>query len=383
MLKTWFFKLLFFRTLFVLFWIVFSFLSPISYAGETVTAKSSQESTPFSGADFWREIRDGQKGNTAAMGIDEGQLINVNGQRWREIRNHWVSPIGLAVLLSSAGGIFLFYLWAGKIALVNQRTGKKVLRWTPFERAMHWFTAIIFILLALSGIILLYGKHFIMPMISETFWGSIILGAKLAHNYLGPLFVLGLVSMLFKWFKNNILNNVDMEWFKQGGGMLKNGCHPDAGFCNGGEKIWYWIIATVGIVVCVTGLIMDFPIFGQTRGVMQVANILHGISSLGLLAVAFGHIYIGTVGTEGVFEGMATGYVDESWAKQHHKLWYETLEEENTPTSSIQPTSIQTTDNQDVSNQDVSNKDLSNQAPSDQHQSDQDIPNQDLPNKEP
>jgi formate dehydrogenase subunit gamma len=26
---------------------------------------------------------------------------------------------------------------------------------------------------------------------------------------------------------------------------------------------------------------------------------------------------------EGSYDGMASGYVDEAWAKEHHQLWYE------------------------------------------------------------
>ena len=42
-----------------------------------------------------------------------------------------------------------------------------------------------------------------------------------------------------------------------------------------------------------------------------------------LIAVALGHMYIGSIGTEGVLEGMVSGEVDEGFAKQHHSLWYE------------------------------------------------------------
>ncbi len=168
---------------------------------------------------------------------------------------------------------------------------------------------------------------FLKPVTSLDAWGALIYAAKVGHNYLGPLFVLGLLTMLIKWFKNNLFNKVDWEWFKQGGGILPNGKHPQAGFCNGGEKVWYWLLATAGVVVCVTGLIMDFPIFGQLRSDMQLANIIHAVFSLGLIAAAMGHIYIGTAGTEGAFEGMATGYVDETWAKQHHGLWYDEVKD--------------------------------------------------------
>lgn len=318
-----------FRALLAMFMVIISIWSPLGTAEEGAKADPQKEMVQLAGAEFWKEVRAGESGYTTAKGAEAGQLINVDGERWRRIRNERISPIGLLFLGGSAGGLLLFYLWAGRVALAHERTGKKVMRWTPFERALHWFTAINFLILGITGVLLLYGKHFIKPVAPEVVWGSIIYAAKLAHNYLGPLFVIGLLCMLVKWMKNNFINKVDIEWFKQGGGILPNGKHPDAGFCNGGEKAWFWLLATVGVVVCITGLVMDFPIFGQTRDNMQIANLLHGIASLGLLAAAFGHIYIGTAGTEGALEGMTTGYVDESWAKQHHKLWLDEIQGES------------------------------------------------------
>jgi formate dehydrogenase subunit gamma len=68
---------------------------------------------------------------------------------------------------------------------------------------------------------------------------------------------------------------------------------------------------------------------------MQWANIIHAIGALGLTAVALGHIYIGTIGTEGAIEGMATGYVDETWAKEHHNLWYEEVKDQAIPEADL------------------------------------------------
>lgn len=305
-----------------------SLFLPVSNAEEGINLNLEETQQQSARSDFWRGVRDGDKGFTTISGKEQGQLINVDGQLWRNIRNQWVSPIGLIFLGGSAGSILIFYLWAGKIALTNKRTGKKVRRWSPFDRAMHWFVAATFLVLGLSGVMILYGRYFIKPLTSEALLGAILNGAKMSHNYIGPLFFLSLLFMLIKWLKNNLFTKVDIEWIKQGGGMLPNGKHPDAGFCNAGEKLWFWLIATLGIVVCLSGLVMDFPVFGQTRDVMQIANIVHGFASLTFLAAAFGHIYIGTIGTEGVLEGMTTGYVDESWAKQHHKLWHDEVEEE-------------------------------------------------------
>ncbi|MBD1556859.1 formate dehydrogenase subunit gamma [Vibrio sp. S9_S30] len=314
------------RILIATFALFLVFVSNPIFADESASAE--KEMIQLAGADYWRQVKDGVEGYTTSQGLEQGVLINTTGQRWREIRNKWITPLGGYVILGAAGVLLAFYLWAGQIKLAKERTGNKVLRWTPFERALHWYTASLFLILALSGLMLMYGKYIMMPVVSTSVWGFLISAAKISHNYLGPLFVLGLAGMLIKWMKNNFFNKVDLEWFKQGGGILPNGKHPEADFCNGGEKIWFWMLATAGVTICVTGLIMDFPMFNQTRDVMQVVNVIHAIASLGLIAASLGHIYIGTVGTEGALEGMKTGYVDETWAKQHHNLWYKKVEKQ-------------------------------------------------------
>jgi formate dehydrogenase subunit gamma len=68
---------------------------------------------------------------------------------------------------------------------------------------------------------------------------------------------------------------------------------------------------------------MDFPNFGQGRSVMQVANVIHAVAATLFMAASLGHIYLGTIGMKGAYDAMRTGYVDEVWAKEHHRIWYE------------------------------------------------------------
>ncbi len=78
-----------------------------------------------------------------------------------------------------------------------------------------------------------------------------------------------------------------------------------------------------GITVGITGVLLDFPIWGQTRFTMQLSHVIHATVAVLFVALSFGHIYMGTLGVEGVFESMWTGYVDTVWAQQNHDLWYE------------------------------------------------------------
>lgn len=252
-------------------------------------------------------------------------LINSSGETWRQFRNRWVSIGGLIAIGGVLAILTIFYLIVGQKKLDEPRSGRKILRWTAFERALHWTVAALFILLALTGLLLLFGKFLFPNVVSAAFWGEMMTVTKLVHNYTGPLFGVTLIIMLAKWLKMNLPRKHDWEWFKQGGGMVGNK-HPSAGFTNAGEKAWFWLLAFAGLLVITSGLVLDFPNFGQGRDTMQWANIVHAVLSLLLIAASFGHIYIGTLGTEGAAEGMISGYVDESWAKQHHDLWYQEIQ---------------------------------------------------------
>ncbi|MGO2392051.1 formate dehydrogenase subunit gamma [Halomonas sp. AOP12-C2-37] len=280
-------------------------------------------------ADQWRQVRSGETGpNYRDSRYDSNySLINASGETWRQIRNRWVSPFGMIAIGGTAALITLFYLIVGRKHLEAPRTGRKLLRWSLVMRALHWTVATLFITLALTGLNLLLGKFIFRTLFGDAFWAWMIAASKVLHNYLGPIFGILLVVMLVSLIKENIPKKHDWVWFKKGGGMIGKQ-HVEAGFANGGEKAWYWLLASVGVLVIASGFVLDFPNFNQGRDTMQWANIIHAVGALGLTAVSLGHIYIGTLGTEGALEGMTTGYVDETWAKEHHSLWYEEVKDQ-------------------------------------------------------
>jgi formate dehydrogenase subunit gamma len=56
---------------------------------------------------------------------------------------------------------------------------------------------------------------------------------------------------------------------------------------------------------------------------VQLAQVVHSVVGVLYIAAMLVHVYMGTIGMEGAFEGMANGEVDVNWAKSHHSLWYE------------------------------------------------------------
>jgi len=297
------------------------------YVGiQEANAQAVQETNPRS--NYWRAVREGVSGYTAVEGQEAGVLIQ-GGNNWRQVRNGYVANYGGWALLGVLLAITLYFVIKRTIPIEGGRSGKKVRRWSGFERFMHWATASLFFILTITGLSMLFGRVVLIPLMGPKGFAAWAELGMWLHNNLGPWFAGFVVVMIAMWLRHNLLTAVDMKWFASGGGIIGN-AHPDAGFANGGEKLWFWFIATVGLLVIASGIVMNFPNWGFTRDQMQLANLIHGVGSMGWVAMWFGHAYIGTVGTEGSLEGMTSGYVDENWAKQHHNLWLDEVAQGDT-----------------------------------------------------
>jgi formate dehydrogenase subunit gamma len=250
------------------------------------------------------------------------------GRDWRHFHEVTLRWIGGIVIIGTLAALIGFYLWRGMVRIESGRSGRTIVRFNGFERFVHWMTATCFIILALSGLNITFGKPLLLPLIgaeSFTAWSQF---AKYAHNYLSFPFTIGVFLIFLMWVGGNIPNRVDVEWLKRGGGIVGHD-HPPANRFNAGQKMIYWIVVLGGGAVAVSGYVLMFPFYGTDIASMQVAQIAHAIVAVLFVAAMIGHIYIGTVGMEGAFEAMGSGTVDVNWAKEHHNLW---LEEEQART---------------------------------------------------
>jgi formate dehydrogenase subunit gamma len=244
------------------------------------------------------------------------------GREWRHFHEVTLRWIGGIAVLGMLGLVVLFYLARGMVKIENGRSGRKIVRFNGFERFVHWMTAACFIILALSGLNITFGKPLLLPLMGPeafTTWSEL---AKYAHNFLSFPFTIGVVLIFLMWVGGNIPNNVDAEWVKRGGGIIGND-HPPAYRFNAGQKMIYWIVVIGGGASAVTGYLLLFPFYGTGIEGMQIAQVVHAVVSVLFIAAMLGHIYIGTIGMEGAFEAMGEGTVDINWAKQHHRLWLE------------------------------------------------------------
>jgi formate dehydrogenase subunit gamma len=263
-------------------------------------------------------------------------LIQPEGREWREFRDVTLRWIGGVAIFGMLAVLTIFYLIRGMVRLERGRSGRTIVRFNSFERFMHWLTATCFILLAISGLNITFGRPLFLPLIGHDAFSEWSQWAKYAHNYLGFPFTIGVVLIFLMWLGGNIPNKVDVDWLKRGGGIVGRD-HPPAHRFNAGQKAVYWIVVVGGGLVAATGYVLMFPFYLSGIEGMQLAQVVHSIAAMLFIAVMLAHIYIGTIGMEGAFEAMGSGTVDVNWAEEHHKLW---LEEQNARTDARAQPSI-------------------------------------------
>lgn len=274
-------------------------------------------------ADFWRVVRLGLPGYTAVSSTGHKVLIQNGGENWREIRNSLIMPYSQWIMGLALAAMGLFFIFIGRDRLEKPLSGIRIVRFTFGERFLHWYTAVLFISMAVTGLSLLLGRLALIPYFGHQAVAGYLQAAKVVHNYGGPLFLAGVVLEFIIWVRHNIPKKIDLRWFRNMGGLIGSGPRPHSEKINGGEKAWFWLMILFSIGVGITGVLLDFPIWGQSRFTMQVSHVIHASVAILFITASFGHIYMGTLGAEGALEGMWKGSVDAAWAQQHQDLWYE------------------------------------------------------------
>lgn len=303
-----------------------------------------------SDADLWRayrfnetDIRSKSRHPAATVMIQE------SGMWWLEFRRGPLATYGALLLAGTVALLALFYLLRGRIRIEGEKTGRTVTRFKAIERFAHWMMAGSFVMLALTGLITLFGRMVLIPVFGHESFSALAIASKWVHNNISWAFMIGLVMVFFMWVLENIPNRTDLKWIAVGGGLLKKGVHPPAKKFNAGQKVIFWSIILLGTSISISGLSLlfpfDMPMFGKTFGLMnatglpdllgfgvlstdltphaemQYAQLWHAIVGFVLMAIIIAHIYIGSVGMEGAFDAMGNGEVEEQWAREHHSLW--------------------------------------------------------------
>ncbi len=302
-----------------------------------------------SDTDLWRALRNGEAGRVSGPNPQAGVMIQSEGDLWRSMRNGPLSTYGIYTLIGSIALIAVFFLLRGRIRIDGGPSDQRVERFSSIERSVHWLTASTFVVLALTGLNLLYGRYALIPLLGPDIFAWLTIAGKYAHNYLAFGFMIGLVLMFVFWVVHNIPNHHDLIWLLKGGGMLMKGVHPPSKKFNAGQKILFWLVILGGLSLSLSGIALLFPFkftmfadtfalsnswFGTTLPTaltpiqeQQYAQLWHAIVGVVMTVVIIGHIYIGSIGMEGAFDAMGNGEVDLNWAREHHNLWVKDLEQ--------------------------------------------------------
>ena len=319
----------------------------------TQTNAERKQVQPGNNAPMWRQVGTGVTGYSSlpkSEAPEAGNLIQPfvqypgskvtnAGEAWRQVRNNWIIPYGGATLLIVLGAVALFYWRKGEMRLHAPETGRQIERFTPLERSAHWANAIAFVALAVSGVVMAYGKFFILPVIGLTLFGWLTYALKNLHNFAGPLFAVSLVIVFFTFVKDNLPRKEDWTWIVKGGGLL-SGQEVASHRFNAGEKVVFWGgVMFLGLIIVGSGLVLDKLVPGliYERSTMQISHMVHAVAGVLMMAMFIGHIYLGTIGMQGAYKGMRTGYVDETWAKEHHELWFDDVKSGKIPAQRSQP----------------------------------------------
>ena len=304
-------------------------LSVLAAAGAALAQSPAQQQQqrrieqPGNNAPVWREVRkEGQEHYTSIQGRETGVLVQSAGNTWRQIRNGPITFYGGWLIVICCLVMAAIYFAKGPIKLHEKPTGRLIDRFSVAERWAHWVMGISFCVLGATGLIILFGKHVVLPIVGYTLFSWLSALSKNLHNFVAPLFIASLLVFIVIYVKDNLPEKGDAEWLANGWKMFR-GEHLPSGRFNAGEKVWFWVgVVAMCLIVSVSGLILLFPNFDQVRATMQVANVVHAVTALLIIGYGLAHIYMGTIGVEGAYGNMRDGVTDEAWAKEHHEYWY-------------------------------------------------------------
>jgi formate dehydrogenase subunit gamma len=298
-----------------------------AWAADTDGAKAQadrQQTQPLNNAPVWRDVRGGENPyqTTQVRGIETNVLVQTGGEIWRQIRNGPVTVYGGWLIIAVCAIIALIFLRTGGIKLHGQPSGRKIERFSYLDRVTHWTMGISFVVLGITGLIILFGKYVLLPMFGYNLFSWLAVLSKNVHNFVAPVFIMSLLVFIVVYIRDNLPEKGDVAWLFRAWRMFA-GEHLPSGRFNAGEKVWFWIgVVFLSLVVSASGLILLFPNFEQGRELMQQAHVIHAVAAVLVIALSLGHIYMGTIGVEGAYQNMRTGYTDATWAKEHHENWY-------------------------------------------------------------
>jgi formate dehydrogenase subunit gamma len=198
----------------------------------------------------------------------------------------------------------------------------RVNRYTTGARINHWITATCLVLLALSGLALFHPSLFFLTGI---FGGG--QNTRMIHPWIGVVLFFSFFVLFFRFVRLNLWERSDTIWLLHLGAVLENKDEEneelvDIGKYNAGQKIVFWSMSLLIIVLISSGLVMWDQYFYNLTSIEQkrVAVLVHSLAAIVIICVWIVHVYA-AIWVRGTIRGMTRGYVTGGWGWRHHRKW--------------------------------------------------------------
>ncbi|MGN6581209.1 MAG: formate dehydrogenase subunit gamma [Bordetella sp.] len=197
---------------------------------------------------------------------------------------------------------------------------KLIQRYSAGERSNHWFTAICFVLLALSGLALFHPAFF---------WLASLFGGgpwtRILHPFVGLAMFVSFLLLACRMARQNRMTQADRQWLARYKEVLANRDEnlPEVGKYNGGQKLLFYVLILCMIGLLLSGIViwrayfsLYFPI-----GVVRAASVLHALCAFIMICAIIVHVYA-AIWVKGSVQAMVRGTVTPGWAWKHHRAWF-------------------------------------------------------------
>lgn len=290
------------RILFVILLLSLLLLSS-GYCAETDTTQSIFSSSKYHYVDNYRVINEHLTGDWQKY----GEIFTL-------LQKKYIRTIYFWILIAIPAISILHYLIIGPKKFSHK--GDKFLIFTIFNRVIHWFTAVFFLMLVVSGLVMIFGKYF--------GGGGFVRTLRYLHLISAIMFTPFGFIMLLMWLRDMIFAPGDLTWFlKIGGYLSKKSEVMPVGKFNPGQKSWFWLGTLGGIVMAFTGYFMFS--FATLPDNLRIYAMIHNFLGMAMVAMFLVHLYMSLFAIKGSLNSMLTGYKYEDELKIMYRRFYDKL----------------------------------------------------------
>ena len=197
-------------------------------------------------------------------------------------------------------------------------------RYTTAARINHWITAASLVLLAISGLALFHPSLFFL---TGLFGGGET--TRAIHPWIGVVLFFGFLGLFLRFWRANLWKGgEDGTWMRRLSDVLRGHEEnlPEVGKYNAGQKMVFWLMSILIIVLISSGLVIWDQYFSQYTSVEQkrAGVLIHSLAAIVIICVWIVHVYA-AIWVRGTIRAMVKGSVTGGWAWRHHRKWLREL----------------------------------------------------------